>query len=130
MINYILQRFIDQFVIVYLDNILIFSKILEEYKNYIYQVLQTLRDIDLKVNPKKSAFYSQKVEYLGFKVRPGPIEINDKKVETIRSWPISTNIKEIRGFLGFANFYRHFIEGFGRLTVPLIEFTKKNKAFE
>ena len=57
-INHILRRFIDQFVVVYLNDILIFSKILEEHKTYIHQVLQILRDIDLKVNPKKSAFYN------------------------------------------------------------------------
>jgi hypothetical protein len=56
--------------------------------------------------------------------------MNDKKVEVVRSWPISTNIKKVRGFLGFANFYRRFIEGFGRLTASFIEFTKKNKTFE
>jgi hypothetical protein len=84
----------------------------------------------LKVNPKKSAFYSQEVEYLGFKIRPGRIEMNDKKVETVRSWPIPTNIKEVKGFLGFANFYRRFIKGFGRLITSFIEFTKKDKVFE
>jgi hypothetical protein len=56
--------------------------------------------------------------------------MNDTKVETIRSWSISTNIKEVKGFLRFANFYRRFIEGFGRLATPFIEFTKKDKAFE
>jgi hypothetical protein len=130
MINYILQRFIDQFVVVYLDDILIFNKILEEYKTYVYQILQTFWDIDLRVNPKKSAFYSQEIEYLGFKIRLRRIEINDNKVEAVWNWPVSTNIKEIRGFLGFANFYRCFIEGFGRLAVLFIELTKKDKAFE
>ena len=56
--------------------------------------------------------------------------MNDKKVEVVRSWPVSTNVKEIRGFLGFANFYRRFIEGFGRLTIPFIKLIKKDKAFE
>jgi len=84
----------------------------------------------LRVNPKKSIFYSQEVEYLGFKIRPRQIEMNDNKIEAVRSWPIPTNIKEIKEFLGFVNFYRRFIEGFGRLAIPFIEFTKKNKAFE
>jgi hypothetical protein len=103
---------------------------LEEHKNHIYQILQTLRNIDLRVNPKKSAFYSQKIEYLGFKIRPGQIEMNDKKVKVVWSWPISTNIKEVKGFLRFANFYRRFIEGFGRLAIFFIKLIKKDKAFE
>jgi hypothetical protein len=130
MINYILQRFIDQFVVVYLNDILIFNRILEKYKTYVHQVLQVLRNTDLRINPKKSIFYSQKVEYLRFKIRLGWIEINDKKVEAVRSWPISTSVKEIRGFFGFANFYCRFIEGFGRLIAFLIELTKKDKTFE
>jgi hypothetical protein len=84
-INHILRRFIDQFVVVYLDNILIFNRTLKKHRTHIHQVLQTLRDIDLKVNPKKSAFYNQEVEYLGFKIRLGQIEINDKKVEAVQS---------------------------------------------
>ena len=84
----------------------------------------------MRVNPKKSVFYSQEVEYFGFKIRLGRIEMSDKKVETVRSLPISTNVKEIKGFFRFANFYRCFIEGFGRLIAPLIEFTKKDKVFE
>jgi hypothetical protein len=129
-INHILRRFIDHFVVVYLNDILIFNKTLEKHKTYIHQVLQTLRDTDLKINPKKSIFYSQKVEYLRFKIRPKQIEMNNTKVEAVRSWPIPTNIKEIKGFLRFTNFYRHFIERFGRLTTSLIELTKKDKAFE
>jgi hypothetical protein len=130
MINHVLRRFIDHFIVVYLDDILIFSKTLEEHQTHVHQVLQALRDADLRVNPKKSTFHSQEVEYLGFKIRPGRIEMSDKKVEAVRSWPTPTSVKEVRGFLGFANFYRRFIEGFGRLAAPLTELTKKDKAFE
>ena len=84
----------------------------------------------MRVNPKKSVFYSQKVEYFGFKIYLGRIEISDTKVEVVRSWPVFTNVKKIKGFLGFANFYRRFIEGFGQLTTPFIKLTKKDKAFE
>jgi hypothetical protein len=84
----------------------------------------------LRVNPKKSIFYSQEVEYFGFKIRPGRIEMNDKKVEAVWSWLVFTSVKKVRGFLGFANFYRRFIEGFGRLAILFIELTKKDKAFE
>jgi hypothetical protein len=84
-INYILRRFIDYFVVIYLDNIFIFSKTLEKHKNHVYQVLQVLRDVDLRVNPKKSAFYNQEVEYFRFKIRLRRIEMNDKRVEIVRS---------------------------------------------
>ncbi len=78
----------------------------------------------------KVFFTIKKIDYLGFKIKPRTIEMNDKKIEVVRYWLQPTNVKEIRGFLGFANFYRRFVERFGRLVISFIELTKNDKAFK
>ena len=78
----------------------------------------------------KNIFYNQEIDYLRFKIRLRIIEISDKKIEAIRYWLQFTNVKEIRGFFGFANFYRRFIERFRQLTISFIELIKNDKTFE
>jgi len=129
-INYILKEYIDKIVIVYLDNIFIFSKTLKEHKAYIYFILTTLKQTNLYINVYKNTFYSQEIDYLGFKIRLRTIEMNNKKIEVIRYWLQSTNVKKVRGFLGFVNFYRRFVERFKRLTISFIKFTKNDKTFK
>ncbi len=84
MINYILKEYIDGIVVVYLDDIFIFSKILEEYKKYIHLILTVLKQTNLYINVRKSIFYSQEIDYLKFKIRLGTIEMNNKKIEVVR----------------------------------------------
>ena len=79
-----MKEYIDRIVVVYLNDILIFNKTLEEYKEYIYFILTTLKQINLYVNIYKSTFYSQKIDYLGFKIKLRTIEINNKKIEAIK----------------------------------------------
>src|SRR6266566_10069650 len=121
MINYILKEYIDRIVVVYLDDILVFNKTLEKHKEYIHFILIVLERTNLYINIYKSIFYSQEVDYLRFKIRLGIIEINNKKIEVVRYWLQSTNIKEVLGFLGFANFYRRFIKRFRRLIISFIK---------
>jgi len=84
MINHILKEYIDRIIMIYLDDILIFNKILEEHKEYIHFILITLEQANLYINIYKSIFYNQKIDYLRFKIRLKIIEMNDKKIETIR----------------------------------------------
>ncbi len=84
MINNILKEYIDRIVVIYLNDIFIFNKTLEEYKEYIYFVLTILKQIDLYINIYKSTFYNQEINYLGFKIRPNIIEMNNKKIEIIK----------------------------------------------
>src|SRR6266699_6726136 len=130
MINYILKEYIDKIVVVYLNNIFIFNKILKEYKEYIHFILIILEQTNLYINIYKSTFYNQKIDYLRFKIKLRTIEMNDKKIKTIRYWLQPTNIKEIRGFLRFVNFYRYFIEGFKRLAIFFIKLIKNDKTFK
>src|SRR6266566_9447015 len=94
-INHILKEYIDKIVMVYLNDIFIFNKTLEKYKEYIYFILIVLKQANLYINMRKSIFYSQKVDYLRFKIRLRTIEINNKKIEVVRYWLQPMNIKEV-----------------------------------
>ncbi|KAM3547144.1 hypothetical protein MY1884_009710, partial [Beauveria asiatica] len=130
MIDNVLRKQLDNFVVVYLDDILIYSDTLEEHKKHVHEVLQVLQDNNLLVEPTKSKFHQQKVEFLGYEITPGHIRMSPSKIEDVRDWPAPTNVREVRGFLGFANFYRRFIRKFGEITIPLTDLTKKDKTFE
>ncbi len=79
-----MKEYIDKIIVVYLNNILIFNKILKKYKKYIYFILTTLKQANLYINIRKSTFYNQEIDYLGFKIRLKTIEMNNKKIEVIR----------------------------------------------
>jgi len=130
MINHVLREYIDLFVVVYLDDILIFSKTLEEHKEHVHKVLRKLQDAKLLVEPEKSEFHKQQVNYLGFVISPNQIEMDDKKIQAVQEWPEPTNVKEVRGFLGFTNFYRRFIKDYSKIAAPLTSLTKADITFE
>ncbi len=81
-----MKEYIDKIIVVYLNDIFIFSKILEEYKEYIYFILTALEQVNLYINIYKSTFYTQKIDYLGFKIRSRTIEINNKKIKIVKYW--------------------------------------------
>ena len=97
---------IDGTLIVYMDDILIFAKTLEELREKTDKVLQKLQDNDLYCKPEKCHFEQQRVEYLGFIITPGHIEMDPVKIEGLTRWPIPAKPKDVQSFLGFANFYR------------------------
>ena len=86
MINHILKKYIDRIIVVYLDDIFIFNKILKEYKEYVHLILIVLKQANLYINAYKSIFYNQEIDYLGFKIRLRTIEINNKKIKAMRYW--------------------------------------------
>jgi hypothetical protein len=129
MINEVLRDFLDIFVVVYLDDILIFSRTLEEHRKHVHQVLKRLMDAKLLVEPEKSKFHTQDVDFLGYNIRPGEIRMDPKKIETVKNWPTPANISDTRGFLGFVNFYRRFMKGYSQISRPLTDLTKKDQPF-
>ncbi len=129
-INHILKKHIDKIIIIYLNNIFIFNKTLKEYKKHIYLILIALEQTNLYINIYKNIFYNQKINYLGFKIKLRIIEINNKKIETIKYWLQPTNIKEIQRFFKFVNFYQRFVKRFKRLIISFIKLTKNDKTFE
>jgi len=111
---------------VYLDDILIYSATAQEHREMTHEVLQRLRAHDLYLHPEKCEFERAEVEYLGLIIRQGEVAMDPIKVKAITNWPSPHNLREVRGFLGFANFYRRFIQDFARLARPLNDLTKKD----
>ena len=91
-------------VAVYLDDILIFTLTLEEHRQLVNEVLQRLKAHDLYLRPEKCEFEQKQIEYLGLIIREGEVCMDPSKVEAVRTWPIPNTLREVRGFLGFANF--------------------------
>ena len=107
MMNTILREFLDHGVVVYLDDILIYSKTLEDHKALIKQVLAWLEQHDLAISLKKSVFHVDTVEFLGYIVGKEGVTMSKKKVVCILSWKAPRSLKDVQIFIGFANFYQH-----------------------
>ena len=92
--------------------------------------MEKIRVAKLCYSIKKSDIHVQEIEFLGYHISPEEISMSTAKVESVRNWPVPRNVKDIQAFLGFANFYRCFIEGFSKICKPLIDLTQKDKMFE
>lgn len=127
MMNDILKPLLDGGkVVVYLDDILIFTEDLEEHRKLVRQVLQILRTHRLTCKPEKCDFEMLEIEYLGHIVSQGRVRMDPTKVEGVTTWPTPNNKKELQSFLGFANFYRRFIKDFAKIAHPLHHLTGNN----
>jgi len=118
-----------KYVMVYIDDICIFSSTFEEHLNHIREVLTRIRKAKLKLHPKKCKFALREVHYLGHVLTPDGIKPNDDKISAILDCPVPTKVRQVRGFLGMAGYYRKFIPGFGIIARPLYHLTKKNEPF-
>jgi len=127
--NRIFHPFLDQFVVVFIDNILIYSKTLEEHEEHLRIVLQILREKELYAKLSKCEFWLEKVKFLGHVISNKGVLVDPTKVEVILQWEPPKTMTEIRSFLGLAGYYRRFIEGFSKIATPLTQLTKKGQAF-
>ncbi len=125
-----LRDFIGVFCVVYLDDILIFSRTQEEHDSQVKLVLDRLRDAHLFANAKKCEFDKTEVEYLGYLIGADGIKMNPKKLSTIADWPIPRSVHDIQSFLGFTNFYRRFVDHYAALALPLNRLTRKGAIFK
>ncbi|CEL53142.1 Retrotransposable element Tf2 155 kDa protein type 2 OS=Schizosaccharomyces pombe (strain 972 / ATCC 24843) GN=Tf2-7 PE=4 SV=1 [Rhizoctonia solani AG-1 IB] len=123
----IFRDLLDTTVIVYLDNILIFSNSREEHVQHVKEVLSCLQKHNLFCNPSKCVFFLTEVTYIGLVVTPEGISTEQEKVKAIQEWPESRNVKQVQSFLGFANFYCHFVHDFSCLARSLTLLTQKNQ---
>jgi len=112
-------------IIVYLDDILIYSNNLKEHKQHVREVLKRLRKHQLYASPSKCSFHQDKIKFLGFIIGAEGLQMDESKVQVIRDWPTPRQIKDIQSFLEFANFYRRFIRGYSELSAPLTHLTRK-----
>ncbi|WVZ63902.1 hypothetical protein U9M48_013496 [Paspalum notatum var. saurae] len=129
LMNEVLRFFIGKFVVVYFDDILIYSKSLEEHLDHLRAVFVALRDARLFADLEKCTFCTDRVGFLGYIVTPQGIEVDETKIDAIRSWPTPTTITQVGSFLGLAGFYRHFVKDFSTIAAPLNELTKKGMTF-
>ena len=111
---------------VYIDDILVFSRTFEDHLSHLKQVMECL---DLRLKPKKCKFVQERVEYLGHMISKHKIEVDPIKVAAIRDFPQPTNLKSLKSFLGFVSYYRHFIPNFSSVTGPLHLLTRKDASF-
>src|SRR5271169_1506102 len=125
LMNQILRQFIDKFVLVYLDDILIYSNSAEEHREHLKLVLEALRNAKLYLKPKKCVFDQPEVQFCGHMVGNGTIRVMDQKVKIIQEWPRPKNVHQVRQFYGLANYYRRFIKGFGAIGAPLSNLFKQ-----
>ena len=129
-VNRALSNLLDICCIVYLDDILIFSNSEEEHVHHVREVLERLRKFRLYIKASKCEWHTTRVGYLGFVITPNGIEMEQDRVTTIDDWPEPRSVREILMFVGFANFYRRFIKGYSRITLPLSELTRQEKKKE
>jgi len=123
--NDVFADMIDVMVIIYLDNILIYSGNMSEHKAQVQEVLRRLRAKRLFVQANKCEFHITSCEYLRYMLSPEGLTMAPYKVQIIQDWPEPRKVKDIQSFLGFANFYQHFIYGYSEITVPLMHLTRK-----
>jgi len=124
--NDIFSDLLDVNVVVYLDDILVYSDNLDNHRQHVTEVLRRLRKHKLFCKPEKCEFHASTIEFLGFVVNPDGLVMDDSKVKVIRDWPEPKSVKDIQSFLGFANFYRRFIHGYSDIVVPLTRLTRKS----
>jgi hypothetical protein len=117
--NSVLHPYLDKFVLVYLDDILIFSKTPEEHLQHLRIVLQALRDNQLYAKASKCHFGKASLAYLGHIIGRDGISMDPDKLRAIKEWPVPRTVTEIQSFLGLANYYRRFVRDFSRIAAPL-----------
>jgi hypothetical protein len=129
LVNNTLREYLDIFVTVYLDDVLIYSKDEEEHKKHVKLVLEALRSRNLRAKLEKCEFHTTDFDFLGYHIRPGQIGMESGKVRAILEWPAPTNLKETQALLGMGNYYRRFITGYSTIIGALTKLTKKDQPF-
>ena len=127
--NHLLRDGLDEFVLVFLDDILIYSRTKEEHLQHIRAVLKKLQDEKFYGRLKKCDFFKTEVEYLGFDVGADGIKPSLSKIKAVLEWPTPKSVTDVRSFLGLANFYRKFVRWFSEIAAPMTNLTKKDRQF-
>ena len=130
LMNRVFSPYLDKFVIVFIDDILVYSGSLEEHAEHLRTVLQILRERQLYSKFSKCQFWLDKVAFLGHVISEKGISVDPQKIEAIVNWKPPTNVYEVRSFLGLAGYYKKFVEGFLKIANPLTNLLKKDQKFE
>ena len=129
MMNKVFMEYLDKFVVVFNDDILIYSKNKEEHAEHLRIVLGRLRDQQLYAKFSKCEFWLDEVEFLGHVLSGAGIAVNPSKISAVVDWKTRHNVGEIRSFLGLARYYRRFIENFSKIAKPMTELLKKDRKY-
>ncbi|KAK3518834.1 hypothetical protein QTP70_014909 [Hemibagrus guttatus] len=118
-IHEVLREFLHRCVLVYIDDILIYSRSLAEHCQHVAEVLGRLREFQLFLKAEKCSFHQPSVQFLGYNISRSGIQMDEGKIAAVRDWPAPATVKELQRFLGFANFYRRFISNYSSIADPL-----------
>ena len=129
LMNRVFHPYLDKFVIVFIDDILIYSKSIAEHEHHLKTVLEVLRREKLYAKLSKCNFWLNEIMFLGHVISSAGISVDPHKIEAVIKWKQPSNVSEIRSFLGLAGYYRRFIEGFSKIAAPLTKLTQKNIKF-
>src|ERR1700743_646444 len=127
--NDLFSDLLDVYVVVYLDDILVYSENPADHQKHVREVLRRLRAAGLYASLKKCVFDTDTVEFLGYIISPQGLSMDRSKVKVIQEWPEPRKVKDVQSFLGFANFYRRFIADYSDIVVPLTRLTRKSEAW-
>ena len=128
--NDVLFDFLDSFVVVYLDDIMIYGPTLEDHLIHLEKVFDRLRQNQLYVKKEKCEFAQTDIKFLGHLISKSQIQMDGAKLTTIRDWPASTKVTKLRLFPSLANYYRRFIMGYSKIACPLMDLLKKERKWE
>ena len=118
-----------QIALIYLDDVLVYSRTFEEHLQHLRLVFDRFRETGLKLKPCKCYFGQTKVNYLGHVITPEGLQSDPAKVKVVQEYPVPKIVKDVRAFMGLTNYYRKFIKGYARIASPLHELTKKGTKF-
>ncbi len=128
--NDVLFKYLHQFCQIYLDDIIIYSKILKKHKRHVRLILNRLREADLQINIDKCKFYVQKTIFLELLMSIERLKMNSRKVQAVVDWSTLNNLTQMQFFIDFCNFYRRFIKNFSKIVRSMIQLTQKKIIFE
>jgi hypothetical protein len=128
--NKVFMEYLDKFLVVFIDDNLIFSKMKEEHEKHLRMVLEKLRSNQLYAKFSKCKFWLTEIAFLGHVTSAGGISVDPSKVKDVLNWMPPTNASEIRSFLGLVGYYRWFIKDFSKITKPMTSLLEKNKEFD
>jgi len=120
----------DNELFVYLDDILVYARSLDEHKIKISRLMTKLRNANLRLQPNKCEFLRHEVSYLGHKISENGVKPDPEKIKAVQNFPIPRNQKNVKQFLGLVGYYRRFISNFSKLAKPLTDLLKKDKEFK
>ncbi|GJV56903.1 putative reverse transcriptase domain-containing protein [Tanacetum coccineum] len=130
LMNRVCKPYLDKFVIVFIDDILIYSKSKEEHSEHLKIILDMLKKEKLYAKFSKCDFWLESVQFLGHVINSEGVHVDPAKIEAIKNWPASTSPTKVRQFMRLAGYYKRFIEGFSLIAKPLTKLTQKNKKFK